>query len=87
MERSLPLACSDIPVLREVGGSVPHYFNPNDPHAAADAIASALATGHDRENADAQLAHFSWRETALGTYEGYQRALTARGADELPGEW
>src|SRR6266540_1465083 len=34
MARGVPVACSDIPVLREVGGDAPEYFDPADPHAA-----------------------------------------------------
>ena len=28
MARGVPVACCDLPVLREVGGDVPHYFPP-----------------------------------------------------------
>ena len=31
MARGVPVACSDLPVLREVGGEVAHYFTPDDP--------------------------------------------------------
>jgi glycosyltransferase involved in cell wall biosynthesis len=38
MAAGIPVACSDIPPLREVGGDAPLYFNPEN----EDAIASAL---------------------------------------------
>jgi glycosyltransferase involved in cell wall biosynthesis len=43
MELGVPLACSDIEVLREVAGDYPTYFNPRDPSAIASGI-SAVAT-------------------------------------------
>ena len=52
MARGVPVACSDLPVLREVGGDVPSYFDPCDPRAAAEAISAALArprAGQPRE--------------------------------------
>lgn len=81
MARSLPVACSDIPVLREVGGELPRYFDPADPAAAARAI-SAAAAPESAERARAGVEHagrFSWAESARGTMAAYERALsTAR---------
>ena len=77
MARGVPLACSDIPVLREVGGHVPEYFDPADPAAAATAILAALA---DRERGGRGLeraGRFSWADAARGTMEAYERALVA----------
>ena len=71
MQRGIAVACSDIRVLREVGGDLPSYFDPHDPRSAARAIADALAadgaSGRDR------AARFTWRRSAQGTYEAYQR--------------
>jgi glycosyltransferase involved in cell wall biosynthesis len=36
-----PLACSDLPVLREVAGTYAHYFDPLDPDSIAAAIRDA----------------------------------------------
>ena len=41
MQRGVPVACSDIPVLREVGGELPRFFDPDDPADAAAARSSA----------------------------------------------
>jgi glycosyltransferase involved in cell wall biosynthesis len=78
MQRGVPVACSDIPVLREVGGGVPRYFDPRDPADAARAIREALAGPHDaRAAAAAQAARFTWEEAARGTFAVYERALAA----------
>ncbi len=79
MARALPVACSDIPVLREVGGELPRYFDPADPKAAARAIAAA-ASPDDAERGRAGVEHagrFSWAESARGTMAAYERALAA----------
>jgi glycosyltransferase involved in cell wall biosynthesis len=75
MQRGVPVACSDLPVLRELGGDVPHYFDPHDPVAAATAIRAACedetASAAGRERAMA----FSWEDAARATFEAYERAL------------
>jgi len=73
MRRGVRVACSDIPVLREVGGEVPRYFDPHDPSGAARAIAAALDSAADggRERA----ARFTWEAAAHGTWAAYERAL------------
>ncbi|MBV9180548.1 MAG: glycosyltransferase family 4 protein [Acidobacteria bacterium] len=37
-----PVACSDIPVFREIGGNLVDYFNQHDPEHMADVISKAL---------------------------------------------
>jgi glycosyltransferase involved in cell wall biosynthesis len=77
MIRGVPVACSDIPVLREVGGDIAFYFDPHDPAAAAAAILGAV----DGERADAgrrRAAAFTWERAAEGTFDAYERALSAR---------
>jgi glycosyltransferase involved in cell wall biosynthesis len=76
--RGVPVACSDISVLREVGGSHPTYFDPHDPAAAAAAIAGALAAPHADPDALAWAGRFTWEAAARGTFEAYERALAAR---------
>ena len=46
MQRGVPAAASDIPVLREVSGGVAHHFDPDDPQAAARAVTAAIADAH-----------------------------------------
>jgi glycosyltransferase involved in cell wall biosynthesis len=77
MARGVPVACSDIPVLREVGGDVPRYFDPADPSAAAVAVGAALGDAEGGRGGVSRAAGFSWSEAARGTMEAYERALVA----------
>lgn len=77
LAHGVPVAASDIPVLREIGGGLPHYFDPLDPADAARAIGEAL---HDTDAArlgPAHAAQFSWSAAAEATHEVYLRALAA----------
>jgi len=75
MARGVAVACSDIAVLREVGGDVPEYFDPADPEAAAGAVLRALGDdGQGRRGAE-RSERFSWADAARGTMEAYERAL------------
>jgi glycosyltransferase involved in cell wall biosynthesis len=75
MARGVPVACSDIPVLREVGGNVPHYFDPSDPEAVAAAITSALEDDEDAQAGRDRAARFTWEAAARGTLAVYERVL------------
>jgi glycosyltransferase involved in cell wall biosynthesis len=66
MARGVPVACHDIPVLREVGGDVPEYFT-EDP---ATAILRAVERGADGRQ---QAAKFTWAACAERTIEAYER--------------
>lgn len=45
MDIGTPLACSDLPVMREVAGDYAHYFDPYDVESIAGAVAAALSEG------------------------------------------
>lgn len=75
MQRGVPVACSDIPALRELGGLVPRYFDPHDVAAAARTLQAALTEPHDVAAAAAQAERFTWEESARGTFAAYERAL------------
>ena len=75
MDRGVAIAASDIPVLREVGGDVPHWFDPHDPSAAAHALAAAMADPDAGPRGRAQAAQFTWEQAAHGTMDAYERAL------------
>jgi glycosyltransferase involved in cell wall biosynthesis len=75
MTRGVPVACSDIPVLREVGDDVPFYFDPRDPKSAATAIATAMDGGDRVQAGRERAAGFSWEKAALGTFDAYERAV------------
>jgi glycosyltransferase involved in cell wall biosynthesis len=79
MARGVPVACSDLPVLREVGGGVAHYFPPGDSRAAAGAIEAAWADEDASSAGRERAARFSWGAAARGTLAAYARALTAAG--------
>ena len=59
MELGVPLACSDIEVIREVAGDYPNYFNPREPSTIAAGILAAASSGPQpaRRCEDFQPAH------------------------------
>jgi len=80
LAHGLPVAASDLPVLREVGGELPYFFDPGDPHAAARAIGRALDDTRTAELGPARAAMFSWEAAAHATHEVYERVLSRGGA-------
>jgi len=78
LARGVPVACSDIPVLREVGGDLVHTFAVDDPAGAAAAIREAMDDRRAREDGPRRAERFSWAQTARGTYAAYERAATRR---------
>lgn len=79
MARSLPVACSDIPALREVAGSAALFFDPHSPAQVAQRISELL---HDaglaqqlRELGHSRASQFSWSRAAEATLGSYRRAL------------
>jgi glycosyltransferase involved in cell wall biosynthesis len=79
LRRGVPVACSDIPVLREVGGDAPAYFDPDDAAGAAAAIERAMADTEAAKRGPERAARFTWAATAQRTLEAYERALAGRG--------
>lgn len=78
MDRGVPVACSDIPVLREVGGDVPRYFDPHDPASVAAAVEAAIREAPERiPRGRERAAGYSWAEAARGTLDAYERACQA----------
>ncbi|MGH2714447.1 MAG: glycosyltransferase family 4 protein [Thermoleophilaceae bacterium] len=75
LRRGVPVACSDIPVLREIGGDVAHYFDPDDPASAAAAIRAALADPETATRGRAHAARFTWDRAAEATLGVYGRVL------------
>jgi glycosyltransferase involved in cell wall biosynthesis len=80
LAHGLPVACSDLPVLREVAGELAHYFDPHDPADAARAIRAALSDIETPGLGPTYAARFSWAAAAAATIEVYERVLarTAR---------
>jgi glycosyltransferase involved in cell wall biosynthesis len=75
MGRGVPVACSDIAVLREVGGDVPQYFSTRDPAGAAVAIQAAWDDPEAGERGRRRAGAFTWDASAEGTWEAYERAV------------
>jgi glycosyltransferase involved in cell wall biosynthesis len=75
MARGVPVACSDLPVLREVGGDAAHYFTPDDPAAAAAAIQAAWGDAAATRTGPERAARFTWEESARLHWDAYERAL------------
>lgn len=76
LRRGVPVAASDLPVLREVADDLPRWFDPDDPAGAAAAIVAALEDPGDAATAGpAWAARFTWEAAARGTWTAYERAL------------
>jgi glycosyltransferase involved in cell wall biosynthesis len=76
MARGVPVASSDLPVLREVAGGAAAFLNPEDPDSVAEAIRRALGDAEHLRTAGRERAkRFSWAAAARATAEVYERAL------------
>jgi glycosyltransferase involved in cell wall biosynthesis len=79
MARGVPVACSDIPPLREVADGAAVYFDPRSPPELAAAVSGLLrdtADADSRRAAGLERARgFSWDATARLTVASYRRAL------------
>ena len=79
MARGVPVLCSDRASLPEVAGTAALFFDPEQPAAIADAIATLLGDPTERERlreAGLERARqFTWARTARATIDSYGRAL------------
>ena len=67
---------SDLPVLREVGGTAAAYCRVGDIEAWKEAVVSAIQNHNfNRERAFANAARFSWSENATQTARVYEQVL------------
>ena len=65
MSRGCPVICTDLPVLREVGGAAPLYVRPGSADGIVDSVLRLDAEGTDRTAAGTQrAAEFTWSRTA-----------------------
>lgn len=78
MSRELPVACSDIPVLREVAGEAAAMFDPLSSSSIADVIQRVMGDEPEQERLIAagleRAAGFSWADTARGVAASYEAA-------------
>lgn len=73
MASGTPVVCSDIPALREIGGTACRYFDQTDPAAIAQVVQSVLQlSSHERERmvnrGYSQVKNFSWQRCASATW-------------------
>jgi len=71
-----PVVASDLPVLREVGGTVTAYAEPGDPGAFAAAIQQVLDSPGDPGPRRTHGAAYTWARCAEATRAAYSLALT-----------
>jgi glycosyltransferase involved in cell wall biosynthesis len=78
----VPVVCSDIPVLREVGGDGAVYVERTDAGAVADALFRLLAQPGERRRLTAagiaNVRRFSWADMAHRTADAYREAVGMR---------
>jgi len=69
MAAGVPVACSDIPPLREIAGSTVHYFDPLSDSQIQDALLRLAAGVIPTEEAEQRAAGFTWERTARATLD------------------
>lgn len=76
----IPVVCSDIPVLREVGGEGACYVDRDDPDAVADALFTGITDGVARDNLVRQgrenRTRFGWDRMARATLGVYHETCS-----------
>lgn len=78
MSLGVPVACSDIPPLREIAANAATFFDPKNPQHMAQTIATLLPdSAHDSyaQQGREQAAKFSWERTADETWNVLQSVL------------
>jgi glycosyltransferase involved in cell wall biosynthesis len=82
MGRGLPVAASDLPVLREVARDSGWFFDASDPRSIATVLRSVLEGGPEVERRRrlglADAGRYSWAATAEATARVYAEALAER---------
>lgn len=74
MDTGTPLACSDLPVMREVAGDYAHYCDPYNVESISMAAAEALSEGHRSPVRDARFQASSVRASFLLAMDQFQKA-------------
>ncbi|MFZ7088729.1 glycosyltransferase family 4 protein [Curtobacterium sp. RRHDQ10] len=74
-----PVAVSDIPIFREIGGAAAEYFEPSSPAAVAAAVRRLEARWPSASRASVPEARrFDWQTSAERVAEAVERAVAAR---------
>jgi len=69
MTAGVPLACSDIPPLREIARSTVHFFDPSSDREVRDALLLLASGKISTEAAQNRAAQFSWKKSARATLD------------------
>lgn len=69
MAAGVPVACSDIPPLREIAGSTVHYFDPASETEIRGALERLAAGGLQTAAAQQRASGFTWEKTARETLD------------------
>jgi glycosyltransferase involved in cell wall biosynthesis len=79
---NLPILCSDIPVLREIGGDYPVFLSPDDVNdwsmAMVDFFFGELKNSFNCKSPESVLMKFSWNRCAEQTLEIYSKLCNKR---------
>ncbi len=78
MQTGVPVACSDIPALREVAGDAAQFFDPRSVTSIADVVHAALDAKTQevyRARGYTRAQQFSWKKTAQETWNVLQSLL------------
>ena len=67
MAACVPVACSDIPPLREIARSTVHFFDPASDREIRDALLLLASGKMSTDAAQHRAAQFSWEKTAAAT--------------------
>ncbi|WP_420367788.1 glycosyltransferase family 4 protein [Curtobacterium sp. L1-20] len=74
-----PVAVSDIPIFREIGGAAAEYFDPSSPSAVAAAVRRLEARWDDASDASVVRAgRFRWEDSAEQVVRAVERAVSER---------
>jgi glycosyltransferase involved in cell wall biosynthesis len=69
MAAGVPVACSDIPPLREIARSTVHFFDPASDREIRDALLLLASGKISTEAAQLRAAEFTWEKTARATLD------------------
>ncbi|MFJ4219313.1 glycosyltransferase family 4 protein [Curtobacterium luteum] len=76
-----PVAVSDIPIFREIGGAAAEYFDPSSPSAVAGAVRRLEERWDDAsEQSVEQAGRFRWADSAEQVVGAVERAVRDRAA-------
>lgn len=77
MACEIPVVCSDIPVLREVGGLSPIYFNPHDVNSLVQAIEELVFSSPKERilKGKQRTLEFQWQKSVKELVKVYSRVL------------